>query len=191
MAVSGRYTAILDACVLFSRLQRDVLLSLADADLYTAKWSADIEHEWRSSLILKYPDAAQKMNGLIEQMRVTVPDCLVTGYRELIPSLSLPDENDRHVLAAAICGNADAIVTHNTKDFPEHVLNDFDIELQTPAQFVLNQIMLCPTRSLASIKAMRQRWANPAMSASKLVSLFEQRALPQTAAHLRDMIDLI
>lgn len=191
MAVSGRYTAVLDACVLFSRLQRDVLLSLAHADLYTARWSEDIEHEWRRALAQKYPDAAHKMNGLIEQMRLTVPDCLVVGYRKLVPSLSLPDENDRHVLAAAICGNADSIVTHNIKDFPEHVLNDFDIELQTPDQFVLNQIMLCPTRALAAIKAMRQRWANPAMSANKMVSLFEQRELPQTAAHLRDMIDLI
>lgn len=45
MAISGRYTAVLDACVLFSRLQRDVLLSLAHADLYTARWTQEIENE--------------------------------------------------------------------------------------------------------------------------------------------------
>ena len=60
MAVSGRYTAVLDACVLFSRLQRDVLLSLAHADLYTARWTQEIEREWASSLVEKYPDAAEK-----------------------------------------------------------------------------------------------------------------------------------
>ena len=49
MAISGRYTAVLDACVLFSRLQRDVLLSLAHADLYTARWTQEIEREWASS----------------------------------------------------------------------------------------------------------------------------------------------
>ena len=191
MAGSGRYTVILDACVLFSRLQRDILLSLADADLYTARWSADIEREWHSALTARYPDAGQKLNKLAEQMRLTVPDCLVEGYQHLIPSLELPDANDRHVLAAAICGNADAIVTHNTRDFPRHILNDFDIELQTPDQFVLNQILLCPARSISVIKSMRQRWTNPAVSACAMITLFEQRALPQTAAHLRDVLDLI
>ena len=50
MAVRGRYTVVIDACVLFSRLQRDVLLSLAHADLYTARWTQEIENEWTASL---------------------------------------------------------------------------------------------------------------------------------------------
>jgi hypothetical protein len=53
MAISGRYTAVLDACVLFSRLQRDVLLGLAHANLHTARWTQEIENEWTSSLIEK------------------------------------------------------------------------------------------------------------------------------------------
>jgi death-on-curing protein len=46
-------------------------------------------------------------------------DCLVTGYEGLIPALELPDPDDRHVLAAAIVGRCDVIVTQNLKDFPE------------------------------------------------------------------------
>ena len=144
MAISSRYTAVLDACVLFSRLQRDVLLSLAHADLYTARWTQQIECEWTDALIKKYPDSAQKIPHAIEQMREAIPDCLIVDYELLIPSLTLPDKNDRHVLAAAIRGNADSIVSLNTKDFPLNVLSQFDIEIQTPDQFVLNQIMLSP-----------------------------------------------
>lgn len=191
MAVSGRYTAILDACVLYSRLQRDVLLSLAHADLYTARWTTEIEREWTEALIENRPDVADKIEHAIEQMRAAIPDCLVVEYEAFIPTLELPDPNDRHVLAAAIRGHADAIVTSNTKDFPVAVLSRFDIELQSPDQFVRNQIMLQPSRALAAIKKMRARWDRPAMSASEMVDLFEKRELPQTAAHLKDVIDLI
>ncbi len=191
MAISGRYTAVLDACVLFSRLQRDVLLSLAHADLYTARWTQEIENEWTSSLVKRYPNAADKIPFVVDQMREAIPDCLIVDYELFIPSLQLPDENDRHVLAAAIRGNADAIVSLNTKDFPADILSKFDIEIQTPDQFVLNQIMLHPPRALTAIKKMRDRWERPSMSASDMVDLFEKRQLPQTAAHLRDVLDLI
>jgi hypothetical protein len=102
MAISGRYTAVLDACVLFSRLQRDLLLSLAHADLYTARWTQEIEREWASSLVEKYPDAAEKIPLLVEHMREAIPDCLIVDYAPLIASIQLPDESDRHVLAAAL-----------------------------------------------------------------------------------------
>jgi predicted nucleic acid-binding protein len=191
LAISGRYTAVLDACVLFPRLQRDVLLSLAHADLYTARWTQEIEREWTTSVVEKYPDAVEKVPKLLEQMRAAIPDCLIVDYELFIPSVILPDENDRHVLAAAIRGNADAIVSLNTKDFPAHVLAQFDVEIQTPDQFVLNQIMLNPPKALTAIKKMRARWNRPGMTAADMIDLFEKRHLVQTAAHLRDVTELI
>lgn len=124
-------------------------------------------------------------------METAIPDCLVTGYEHLIEGLKLPDQDDRHVLAAAIAGHADAIVTWNGKDFPDEVLDPFGIELQTPDEFVVNQLMLKGHVALAAIKAMRERWERPQYTASALVDLLEMRGLPQTAAHLRDVVDLI
>jgi len=65
-------------------------------------------------------------------------DALVTGYEELIDGLHLPDPDDRHVLAAAIRGRADVIVTCNLKDFPAGALKSYGIEAQHPDEFLLN-----------------------------------------------------
>ena len=67
---------------------------------------------------------------------------LVVGYENLIPKLTLPDENDRHVLAAAIRGKAQVIVTMNLKDFPAEVLQKYDTEAQHPDEFILRLIDL-------------------------------------------------
>jgi len=176
---------------LVPRLLRDVLLSLAHADLYTARWTVEIEKEWTAALLENKPGTQALIARAVEQMRMAIPDCLVVDYESLIENLDLPDGNDRHVLAAAIRGNADAIVSFNTKDFPSTALDKFDIELQTPDQFVLNQLMLHPPRALSAIKKMRQRWERPEMTAADMVDLFEKRQLAQTAAHLRDVLELI
>ena len=191
MAGSAQYTAVLDANVLYPALLRDVLLSLADADLYSAKWSAHIRDEWTRSLLRDRPGMEDKVAAAAQAMEEAIPDCLVSGYEHLIEGLKLPDPDDRHVLAAAIAGHADAIVTWNEKDFPKEVLDPFGIEVQTPDEFVLNQLMLEKVTALAALKRMRERWARPQHDAAALVALFEKRGLPQTAAHLRDVVALI
>lgn len=191
MAGSARYTAVLDANVLYPALLRDVLLSLAEADLYSAKWSAHIRDEWTRSLLRNRPGIEDKIAAAAQAMEEAIPDCLVSGYEHLIEGLKLPDPDDRHVLAAAIAGHADAIVTWNEKDFPKEVLDPFGIEVQTPDEFVLNQLMLEKVTALATLKRMRERWARPQYGAAAMVALFEIRGLPQTAAHLRDVVALL
>lgn len=73
-------------------------------------------------------------------MTATIPDCLVTHYEPLVDALQLPDPGDRHVLAAAITGHADAIVTLNLRDFPADTLAKFSLEAQHPDDFVMNQL---------------------------------------------------
>ncbi len=142
MAGSARYTAVLDANVLYPALVRNLPLSLAQADLYSAKWTIDIRREWTRSLLRDKPLMKVQLEATADAMERAIPDCLVTSYEHLIEGLTLPDANDRHVLAAAITGHADAIVTFNIKDFPSATLDSFGIEVQTPDEFVLNQIML-------------------------------------------------
>ena len=152
MAGSARYTAILDANVLYPQLIRDTLLSLAVERLYHARWSATIHAEWTRNLAKDRPELAAKLPLVVERMNASVPDCLVTNYEKLANTIELPDPDDRHVVAAAIVGHADAIVTFNTKNFPVAVLQPYGIEVQHPDEFLMNQLQLQEIPALRAIK---------------------------------------
>lgn len=114
----ANFVAVYDACVLYPAPLRDLLLHLALTDLYRARWSERIHDEWMRSVLASRPDlSAEKLARTRSLMDSAVPDCLVTGFEGLIEHVSLPDPDDRHVLAAAIRCQAGVIVTYNTRDF--------------------------------------------------------------------------
>jgi len=76
--------------------------------LYHARRSATIHDEWTRNLAKDRPELAAKLPLVVERMNASVPDCLVTNYEKLAGSIELPDPDDRHVVAAAIVGHADA-----------------------------------------------------------------------------------
>ena len=75
-------------------------------------------------------------------MNEAFDDALVTGWEPLTTGLALPDPGDAHVLAAAILGRADVIVTQNLKDFPSEVLSPFGIDAVSTDDFLLDQLGL-------------------------------------------------
>jgi len=108
----SRYTALLDANVLYPAPMRDLLLQLAVTDLFKARWSADIHREWIEALLREQPHRDRaSLERTRDLMDRHTRDALVLGYEALIPTLTLPDPGDRHVLAAAITGRCDVIVT--------------------------------------------------------------------------------
>lgn len=113
---------LLDTCVLYPTVMRAVLLGVARAGLYTPLWSARIVEEWRrTGLKDGGPDLAA-VEGEIARTRAAWPDAEVTWPPSLESRLWLPDPADVHVLAAAVAGYADGIVTLNARDFPRHIL---------------------------------------------------------------------
>ena len=101
---------------------------------------------------------------LRRRLRDAIDDVVVAGYEPSIAGLFLPDPDDRHVLAAAICAGAQVIVTNNIKDFPTDRLAPFGIEAQTPDEFVLHLIDLAPARVITVIDHQAAALKNPPMS---------------------------
>ena len=118
-------------------------------------------------------------------MNVHVPDALVTRYEQLIPALTLPDPNDRHVLAAAIRGGASVIVTNNLQDFPENFLEEYEIDVQTPDEFILHPIGLYPAEVCAAAEDHRASLHNPAMSREEYLEMLLHQGLVETVRALR------
>ncbi|MCB1907275.1 MAG: PIN domain-containing protein [Rhodocyclaceae bacterium] len=193
MAGHSNYTALLDACVLYPIVTCDALLRLASQGLYAPKWSRRIETEWLSNLLVARPELEGKLEYRRGCMREAVPDWEVSeqAISSLIPSLNLPDEKDRHVLAAAIVGHADCIVTANLKDFPDDVLACFGIEAVHPDTFIISQWDLFQVQTIAAFKTMRAGWRRPEATAEDFAAAFDRGGLPATALRLRDAAELI
>ena len=105
---------VYDACVLYSASLRDFLLRLATSKLVAPFWSEEIQNEWMNSLLEKRPDLKREnLERTCRNMNFHFPSGLVRGYELITPTLTLPDPNDRHVLAAAIHAKAKYIVTFN------------------------------------------------------------------------------
>jgi hypothetical protein len=118
-------------------------------------------------------------------------DALVTGYETLIPSLRLPDDNDRHVLAAAIVGRCDVIVTANLKDFPEAALAPFGIEAQHPDEFLCNHLNLAQGLFCRCVQKIRARLKNPPFTTDEYLETLTRNGLVATAAGLRPFAELL
>ena len=127
------FTVLYDACVLYPAPVRDVLMHLALADIYHARWTNAIHDEWIRSVLKNRSDLTRaQLERTRDLMNAHARDALIHGFEDLIPSLSLPDPDDRHVLAAAIRGRADVIVTYNMKDFPAEATAPYGIEMLAP-----------------------------------------------------------
>jgi hypothetical protein len=185
-------TAFLDANVLYPPTLRSVLLELAHADVYAARWSDEVHREWMRSLAESQPRlptaAIVRMRALME---AHIGDVSVRDYELLIPNLTLPDANDRHVLAAAIHGKASVIVTANLKDFPAAALAPYQIAAQHPDAFVLSLLEADAEGVAMALAADRGDLVNPPLSVDEYLAALDRGGLPATVAALRTMKDLL
>lgn len=182
----SRYTVMLDACVLYPAPLRDLLLELAATDLFRAKWTEQIEQEWIRSLLANRPDLDHdRLVRTCILMRKAVLDCEVTGYEDLIGGLTLPDPNDRHVLAAAIHAKCDAIITHNRAHFPSDIVGKFDIEVLHPDDFLHFQFGFSDATVVSSARRIRGRLTRPTVQPREYIDRLESLGLPKIAAELR------
>jgi len=186
----SQYTALLDANVLYPAPLRDLLLELSVSDLFRAKWTAHIHHEWIESLLQKEPHrnraALERTRDLMDR---ETRDSLVTGYEGLISALTLPDPDDRHVLAAAIVGRCDGIITQNLKDFPKDALAPFGIETLHPDVFLCHQLNLSPSKFCMAVRQIRARLKNPPYSIQQYFDTLAKLGLHTTIAELAQFKD--
>ncbi|WP_020606572.1 PIN domain-containing protein [Spirosoma spitsbergense] len=189
MIYSTSPVALLDACILYPAPLRDLLFHIAVRGLYRPKWTDKIQEEWTRNLLLNRPDLlAAQLEKTTDAMNRAFPDAMIRNFESLITSLTLPDADDRHVLAAAIRGQADVLVTANLKDFPLAIVGLFDIEVQHPDQFISSFLATHPDEVLLAFKSQVGNLRRPAKTAAEVLEILRRNGLTTTVDTLRGLL---
>ncbi len=154
------FPALLDSCVLLPYQLCDLLLRLAEAELYRPLWSAQILGEVERNLVESFNRTPHQAQRRVQQMQRAFPLACVAGYEDLIPAMT-NDRKDRHILAAAVRAGAAVIVTANLKDFPPESLAPYAIEALHPDEFLRDQLDLDPVRTLSCLTEQRAAYTRP------------------------------
>lgn len=183
MSVAGM-KALLDANVLFPTVLRQILIGVAAEGLYRPLWSARILEEWARATAKLGPGAEVIARGDIAVLSVDWPGAMVLPGAAVTARLWLPDPADVHVLAAAITGGADVIVTFNAADFPRHILAEEGIARQDPDQFLLTHHDAAPERVAAVVERVRAEAERLSGEDQPLRPLMKRARLPRLGKRL-------
>jgi hypothetical protein len=179
-------TALLDANVLYPAPLRDYLLHLASLSIYVPLWTAAIQEEWIRNLLKARPDISRTaLESTQRSMDKAFPGSNITGYESLIRNISLPDPGDRHVLAAAIKGEAQVIVTANIKDFPKDTLIIYSIRAEHPDVFVSTCIDRDRERSIKALENQVKALKRPSLPPRESVGEFGKDGVSQKRCQIK------
>lgn len=187
MIYSVRFKCVLDTNVIYPLEIRDLLLWFAHYDLYTPKWSDHIIDELEDVMTRKGATPAE-IAKRVDAMNNAFKDAHVQNYEGLIDTLSLPDEKDRHVLAAAIKTNANIIVTNNLKDFPEEYLASFGLSAKDPDDFLTDIIDLNPEEAVKAFREMVLYKTKPDLDEFEVLERLRNHGLSRTADYLHSQL---
>jgi hypothetical protein len=183
--------AVCDACVIYSITMADLLTSLGVAGVFYPRWTHAIHDEWMRNLLAnRTADSTltpEKLTARRDAMIGAIEDSLVEGFEELIPALSLPDADDRHVLAAAIKAEAPFIITFNLSNFPAAALAPYRMQAIHPDDFLTALLQEAEAEVIGVLQEMRARRRRPPISESDFLSLLERQGLKKFVAALRQL----
>lgn len=161
--------AVYDACVLYPFNLRNVVVQCAVDRLVHARWTDDIHEEWIGNLLKAKPrltrQRLERTRGLMER---AMPGALVTGHSRWIPSVSLPDTDDRHVVAA-IEAKAEAIVSAD-RHFRDEDLAPHGLAVWRPDDFLMRLYRADPEAMVASMSNARRNLSRSQPTATDFVA---------------------
>lgn len=187
MIYSVRYTCVLDTNVIYPIEIRDLLFWLAFYELFTPKWSKHIFDEWKA-VMERRGIGTDEIQKRIRRAQLAFPDALVKNYEPLVELLELPDEKDRHVLAAAIKTNANIIVTNNVRDFPKEYLERFGLTTKTADDFITDIVDLNNEVALEAFRALVLNRTSPNLDEYEILDRFRKNGLSDSANYLHALL---
>lgn len=177
------FPVFLDTCTLFPQTLCDAILTIAEDGVFTPYWSDEVLAAVVRNVVAKLGVAQSAVERRVQLMKQAFPHALVTGYEGLTPAMA-NHPGDHHVLAACITSPAQTLVTFNVKDFPPASTSPYDIEIQHPDEFLLNQLDLHPDEVHASLRRMLERNKRPPQDIASLADVLRRCHVPMFATQL-------
>ncbi|TCF02892.1 hypothetical protein MCC10078_0822 [Bifidobacterium longum subsp. longum] len=176
-------SVFLDANVIYSITLTDVLLTLAEHDLFLPLWSPNVLQEAQEAASRTLPDAAQQaFRKRLIMMDQAFPESSIHVEESEWSQFDLPDPDDRHVLAAAAQGQADALATRNIKDFPQKLLDSFSIQVITPDDLLCVLLRRNPEATANAIRELIDSRHRPPINIPDFAKRLERSGATQFAA---------
>ncbi len=178
---------IFDACVLYPFHLRNIVVQIAVDRLVDARWTDEIHDEWIRNLVTDVPGIPiERLQITRKLMNDALPDATVTGYQAHLGAITLPDPDDRHVVAAAITAGASSILTWNLRDFPTRELKKYGLVRQNPDVFLTDLYDKASDLTVASLANARRNLNKTRVSASDFIDILKSQKLSQLATRLKN-----
>lgn len=168
---------LIDANVLFPTVLREIVLGVAGAGVFDPMWSARILEEWRRAAERLGEGAIAEVE--IAAVRAAFPAAEMVVRPETLTRLRLPDPDDLHVLAAAVDGGADELLTLNSRDFPTNALSAEGVLRRHPDEFLLEAWHAEPDRVGDVVRAVLTRAGVHGIDVSNPRSVLKRARLPR------------
>jgi len=177
--------AVFDACILYPFHLRNIVVQAAVDRLVEARWSDQIHDEWIRNLAANAPTIPlERLQATRRLMNNALPGATVAAYEHLISTVSLPDPDDRHVVATAIAASASVILTWNLQDFPATELKKFGLRRQTPDAFLVELYDQAPDLTVSSLANARRNLNKSRVSVSEFIDILGKQKLTQLVTRL-------
>jgi len=178
-----KFSIVLDTNVLYAAPVRDIILRLAEKETFSVHWSEQILQELGRNLEKKPGLSQDKIESLITELTRAFPDACIDTQN--IDPIKLSAEEDKHVVATAIQSQSEVIVTQNISDFPSSELTLYNLEAQTPDEFLVHHFTLEETKTVRTVTELLTDLSNPSYTSEEYLSTLEQVGLVTFAQLLR------
>jgi len=176
---------IFDACILYPFHLRNIVVQVAVDRLVDARWTDEIHDEWIRNLVANRPAIPiERLQITRRLMNDALPGAMVVGYQRHILAVTLPDPDDRHVVAAGIASGATIVLTWNLRDFPAREMKKHGLRTQTPDAFLVELCDHAPDLILASLANARRNLSKTRVSASDFINILKNQGLIQLSARI-------
>ena len=146
-------------------------------------WTQEVFDEAKRSLISRFPEDTVKLRLMFDRIMSNFYDNEVRGYEKIIGTLGCKDKDDEHVLAGAIHGKADVLLTYNTKDFPLKLTRN--LAVTHPDSFLSSWLEANPEIGVLLVSKWLERFENPPIHAKAAADLCDKIDCPMLASFIR------